>query len=114
MGFPNAGKSTLLKAFAPTKEVKIANSPFTTTKPQVCHIAYKNEPNENTSIKQEQFSLSVADLPGLIEGSSENHGCGHAFLKHLEYSEMLVIVTDVFGFLLGLNHSLPSRYALLG
>uniref|UniRef100_A0A914BX37 OBG-type G domain-containing protein n=1 Tax=Acrobeloides nanus TaxID=290746 RepID=A0A914BX37_9BILA len=121
VGFPNAGKSTLLKAFVPEKPVKIANYPFTTTKPQLCYVKYEDtkviEENfenmeKNLSTKLEPFSLSVADLPGLIEGASQNRGCGHAFLKHMEYSEILVIVIDVFGFQLAPDHRLPYRSAI--
>lgn len=111
VGFPNAGKSTLLKAFVPSREVKIASYPFTTTRPQVSVMNYKDENFEETlPFEKERFSLTVADLPGLIEGASRNRGCGKAFLKHLEYSEMLIIVSDVFGFIVGLNYNLEDRH----
>ena len=101
VGFPNAGKSTLLKALAPEKKnIKIAPYPFTTTKPQVLDIHY----NEVTDVTEDdRFSLSCADLPGLIEGAAQNRGKGHAFLKHLEYSDMLIFVVDVHGFQLSAN-----------
>ncbi|KHJ97426.1 Obg family GTPase CgtA [Oesophagostomum dentatum] len=81
VGFPNAGKSTLMKAFVPRKFVKIAPYPFTTTKPQVAFwVAEKRKENQ-----EDDFTLSIADLPGLIEGASQNRGKGYKFLKHLEF-----------------------------
>uniref|UniRef100_A0A914Z630 GTP-binding protein n=1 Tax=Panagrolaimus superbus TaxID=310955 RepID=A0A914Z630_9BILA len=101
VGFPNAGKSTLLKALAPEKKsIKIAPYPFTTTKPQMIDVRFNEFTGEQ---KEDRFSLSCADLPGLIEGAAENRGKGHAFLKHLEYSDMLVFVIDVHGFQLSAN-----------
>lgn len=79
----------------PKSKVKIASYPFTTIKPQVLDINYKREEEE---MEEEKFSLSIADLPGIIEGASKNRGRGYAFLKHLEYSEIIVMVVDVHGF----------------
>uniref|UniRef100_A0A7E4UVZ1 OBG-type G domain-containing protein n=1 Tax=Panagrellus redivivus TaxID=6233 RepID=A0A7E4UVZ1_PANRE len=94
VGFPNAGKSTLLKALAPEKRnIKIAPYPFTTTKPQMIDIRMSELMEDH-----ERFSLSCADLPGLIEGAAQNRGRGHSFLKHLEYSDMIVMVVDITGF----------------
>ncbi|CAD5221816.1 unnamed protein product [Bursaphelenchus okinawaensis] len=106
LGLPNAGKSTLLKAFVPKSKVKIANYPFTTINPQVLDLEYEQDPDEY------KFSLSVADLPGIIEGASRNRGRGHAFLKHLEYSDMIVMVVDLNGFQLSNDLSEPFRNAL--
>uniref|UniRef100_A0AC34GPY9 GTP-binding protein 10 n=1 Tax=Panagrolaimus sp. ES5 TaxID=591445 RepID=A0AC34GPY9_9BILA len=101
VGFPNAGKSTLLKALAPEKKsIKIAPYPFTTTRPQMIDVRFDEFTGEQ---KEDRFSLSCADLPGLIEGAAENRGKGHAFLKHLEYSDILVFVIDVHGFKLSAN-----------
>jgi GTPase involved in cell partitioning and DNA repair len=90
-----------LKALAPEKKsIKIAPYPFTTTKPQMLDIRF----DEYSGVeKEDKFSLSCADLTGLIEGAAENRGKGHAFLKHLEYSDMLVFVIDVQGFQLSAN-----------
>ncbi|CAD5227080.1 unnamed protein product [Bursaphelenchus xylophilus] len=103
VGLPNAGKSTLLKAFVPKSSVKIANYPFTTIKPQVLDVEYETDASED------KFSLSVADLPGIIEGASRNRGRGYAFLKHLEYSEIIVMVVDLNGFQLSAHFEEPYR-----
>ncbi|KAK0406578.1 hypothetical protein QR680_018664 [Steinernema hermaphroditum] len=109
VGFPNAGKSTLMKALVPKKKVKIAAYPFTTTKPQMCYVSYEDE---ITSGDEEPFSLTIADLPGLIEGASKNRGRGDSFLKHLEYSDIIVMVVDVTGFQLRVSLTEPYRTAL--
>ncbi|VDL81032.1 unnamed protein product [Nippostrongylus brasiliensis] len=105
VGFPNAGKSTLMKAFVPRKSIKIASYPFTTTKPQVAFwTAEKGRKEVDTD-----FTLSIADLPGLIEGASQNRGKGYKFLKHLEYSDILLFVVDCMGFQLSNNLNEPFR-----
>uniref|UniRef100_A0A1I7Z532 OBG-type G domain-containing protein n=1 Tax=Steinernema glaseri TaxID=37863 RepID=A0A1I7Z532_9BILA len=108
VGFPNAGKSTLMKSLAPKKNVKIASYPFTTTKPQMCYITF----DEQKDTSDEPFSLTIADLPGLIEGASKNRGRGDAFLKHLEYSDIIVMVVDIMGFQLKVDVTEPYRSAL--
>jgi GTP-binding protein len=55
------------------------------------------------------FSISVADLPGIIEGASKNRGRGYEFLKHLEYSEIVIMVVDVHGFKLSDHFDEPFR-----
>jgi GTPase involved in cell partitioning and DNA repair len=50
-------------------------------------------------------------LPGIIEGASRNRGCGYAFLKHLEYSEVIIMVVDVHGFKLSIRYDEPFRFA---
>lgn len=110
VGFPNAGKSTLMKALIPKKNIKIANYPFTTTKPQLAYI--ENFESESGEDEDESFSLSIADLPGLIEGAALNRGRGREFLKHLEYSDILLMVVDVLGFKFDLSLSNPYRNAL--
>lgn len=77
IGLPNAGKSTLLKALVPKKRVKIASYPFTTTKPQLCFL----DELEDNNVIEERYRLSVADLPGLIEGASKNRGKGFTFFE---------------------------------
>ncbi|PIO68449.1 Obg family GTPase CgtA [Teladorsagia circumcincta] len=103
VGFPNAGKSTLMKAFVPRKSIKIAPYPFTTTKPQVAFWTVDKGKKE----LENDFTLSFADLPGLIEGASQNRGKGYKFLKHLEYSDILLLVVDCMGFQLSNNLNEP-------
>ncbi|KAK6036821.1 hypothetical protein COOONC_25674 [Cooperia oncophora] len=105
VGFPNAGKSTLMKAIVPRKSIKIAPYPFTTTKPQ---LAFWTAEKGRKGI-EDDFTLSLADLPGLIEGAAQNRGKGHKFLKHLEYSDILLLVVDCMGFQLSNNLNEPFR-----
>uniref|UniRef100_A0A8C8TBS0 GTP-binding protein 10 n=1 Tax=Peromyscus maniculatus bairdii TaxID=230844 RepID=A0A8C8TBS0_PERMB len=84
--FPNAGKSSLLSRVSHAKPV-IADYAFTTLKPELGKIVYND-------FKQ----ISVADLPGLIEGAHMNKGMGHKFLKHLERTRQLLFVVDISGF----------------
>ncbi|CAO4369961.1 unnamed protein product [Caenorhabditis nigoni] len=111
LGFPNAGKSTLLKALVPEKSVKIAEYAFTTVHPQLAF--YKSENDNNSSLLEDNmFTLSVADLPGIIEGASQNRGKGYKFLKHLEYADVIVMVIDSQGFQLKNDLDCPFRTPL--
>jgi len=92
VGFPNAGKSTLLKAISRANP-KIASYPFTTIMPQIGTIEYSD-----------YRQATMADLPGLIEGAHRNIGMGHQFLKHVERTSLLVLIIDIFGFQLSQNH----------
>lgn len=82
IGFPNAGKSTLISRISRAKP-KIANYPFTTL-----------EPNLGV-VQLDDFDFVVADIPGLIEGASEGRGLGHQFLRHVERARALVVLVDL-------------------
>ncbi|CAO3621370.1 unnamed protein product [Mucor hiemalis] len=85
VGLPNAGKSTLLGAIS-NAHPKQANYAFTTLHPFVGTVDYAD-----------QYQLTVADIPGLIQGAHRNVGLGHAFLRHVERAKILVYVIDVSG-----------------
>ncbi|CAI5445442.1 unnamed protein product [Caenorhabditis angaria] len=112
LGFPNAGKSTILKAFVPEKSVKIADYPFTTVNPQVAFWNSSTPSTSSTSPLAENFTVSLADLPGIIEGASRNRGRGYQFLKHLEYADIVLMVVDCQGFQLKNELDCPFRTPL--
>ena len=85
VGYPNAGKSTLLTAISHAHP-KVASYPFTTLTPQIGIVEYADYKR-----------LVVCDVPGLIEGASENVGLGHAFLRHIRRCKILVILLDMAG-----------------
>ncbi len=85
VGYPNAGKSTLLTAISHARP-KIAPYPFTTLHPQIGIVEYKD-----------YHRLTVCDVPGLIEGAHKNVGLGHAFLRHIKRCKILVLLLDMAG-----------------
>jgi GTP-binding protein len=83
VGFPNAGKSSLLNTLSCT-QVKTANYPFTTLQPNLSYIQF-----------EDYSRIYIADIPGIIENAHQNKGLGLAFLKHIERTSVLVFVVDI-------------------
>ena len=85
VGYPNAGKSTLLTAISRARP-KVAPYPFTTLHPQIGIVEYPDWKR-----------LTVCDVPGLIEGAHNNVGLGHKFLRHIQRCKILVLLLDMAG-----------------
>jgi GTPase len=85
VGYPNAGKSTLLTAISKARP-KVAPYTFTTLHPQIGIVEYPD-----------YHRLTVCDVPGLIEGAHQNVGLGHKFLRHIERCKILVLLVDMAG-----------------
>ncbi len=85
VGFPNAGKSTLITTLAQVR-VKIAAYPFTTLRPNIGFIQ-----------RPDLSRVFIADIPGIIEGAHQNRGLGFEFLRHIERTTLLLFVLDASG-----------------
>ncbi|KAJ1548105.1 Mitochondrial ribosome-associated GTPase 2 [Nowakowskiella sp. JEL0078] len=83
VGLPNAGKSSFLKAVS-NAQPKIKNVPFTTLNPYVGTVEFKDF-----------WTMTIADIPGIVRGAHSNVGLGHTFLRHIERSKLLTYVVDV-------------------
>ncbi len=95
VGFPNAGKSTLLSVVTSAKP-KIANYEFTTLKPNLGIVEYRDF-----------RSFVMADIPGIIEGAAEGRGLGHYFLRHIERNAMLLFLIPAD------SNDISQEYAIL-
>jgi len=95
VGFPNAGKSTLISVLSNAKP-KIADYPFTTLKPNLGMVAYRDF-----------HSFVIADIPGIIEGASEGKGLGLRFLRHIERNAVLLFLVPC------ISENIKKEYKIL-
>jgi GTP-binding protein len=103
VGWPNAGKSSLLAAVSNAKP-QVASFPFTTLTPNLGVVRSAARRLSASLRNRDSFqrfddaqSLTIADLPGIIEGAHANRGLGHLFLRHIERTRVLLFVLDTAG-----------------
>ena len=90
IGIPNAGKSSLLNVLT-NANAKVANYPFTTLEP---NLGILSMANGEKRIANGQTRITIADIPGLIEGASAGKGLGDKFLKHIEKVKVCLLYTS--------------------
>jgi GTP-binding protein len=96
VGFPNAGKSTLVARVSAARP-KIAAYPFTTLEPQlgVVYLGRSSSGSGQSSGTSDPSQFVIADIPGLVEGAADGRGLGHRFLRHLQRARALVVLVDL-------------------
>ncbi len=94
VGFPNAGKSTFIRAVSAARP-KVASYPFTTLAPSLGVVRLDDGSGRDRISAEGSFEMVIADVPGLIEGAAQGKGLGHQFLRHVERVRVLLIMADL-------------------
>jgi GTP-binding protein len=96
VGFPNAGKSTLVSVVSAARP-KIADYPFTTLVPHlgVVYVGRKGSTAGRVAARDASTQFVIADIPGLVEGAADGRGLGHRFLRHVERARVLLVLADL-------------------